>query len=107
MVKNLKHDVTNIMEKFCDAGMFSSSGAGISLCYVLNLRQAEQNDIKLNKSQLIDTAPVRLGSLTSKRAALEKLISRGALRSEVGIKKSERHIFLTEFARKLLLLGNN
>lgn len=99
----IKHNTTKMIESFCDAGLFTNSGTAISLCYMLNLLQAEQKDIQLNKSQLITSVPHSLGSLTRKRAVLERLIRLGALYVEVGNKKSEKLVSLKGSSKELLL----
>ena len=85
-----------------EAGILSSSSTTISILYLLSLEEANALGIQLNKSQLIALVPDQLGSLTRKRSALERLISKGALRVESGNKKSERLIFLTDWSRELL-----
>jgi hypothetical protein len=96
------NNVTQIMESFVQAGLFPSSGSGISLCYLVNVYKAEQDNAQLNKSVLIASIPNRLGSLTRKRAVLDKLIYGSTLSESVGKKKSEKFIHLTEKSKPLL-----
>ena len=101
-MKKNRNYVIEMIESFINANMFISSGATISLCFLLSVRQAEKENVPQNKSQLISSIPCGLGSLTRKRAVLERLIYVGALCVKTGNKKSEKLVFLTDRSKALL-----
>lgn len=78
------------------------SGAAIAMLYLLKLRACDCEEVKINKSALINGVPDELGSLSRKRYILDYLIFVGALEIGPGNKKSEKIVRLSKRAREIL-----
>ncbi|MDA9274627.1 hypothetical protein N9Q06_01150 [bacterium] len=97
-----ENNTFRIIVELVEAGIFCNSATTISLLYMLILNEAEQENIQLNKSKLIAYIPDGLGSLTRKRAALERLIWLGGLYTKAGSKRSEKLVFLSDRSKEIL-----
>lgn len=82
--------------------LLPATGAALTLYYLFHLKHAEENNLQLNKSALINKPPSALGSLTRRRYLLELLIKRNVICVRPGIKKSEKFCELSQATRDVL-----
>ena len=79
-----------------------SNGTTIAIIYIFSLYSAEQSAKVTNKTQLVDSVPSNLGSISRKRYVLEGMIQLGSIEQKIGRKKSEKNLELSEKVKLLI-----
>lgn len=101
--RHIRHiKISNITNELLNANLLPIHGTFLGLLFLMYLYETEEKNINTNKTTLLHSAPLRLGSLTRRRHSLENLIRLAAIEIQSGKKLSERSCVLSTRAKNVL-----